>query len=277
MYCWARARRKAIGRAPMASWMPWPSGSRASTAAPRSWRIFASSLHAGGGQQLGRRPRAERLVAVAVARHEDPVGREAAAELGVVDAVARRSKRACGGSTAPPSRSRRSRPAGCRRRSRRRPFRGCAREAQTGRADVARGARRTDDAREPAPRRRSRGPPGRLAHPLGRPVRREPSPGVPATRFRGDVIAHGARAAWRWQARATPRPRPRSDPKSPFGDSGNGLARERCFGRVGPHAVGALGESLALDPERPVEARPVVLERDHVRQLDQLRLVELCA
>ena len=39
----------------------------------------------------------------------------------------------------------------------------------------------------------------------------------------------------------------------------------------------ALGEALALDPERPVEARAVVLERDDARQLDQLRLVQVLA
>jgi hypothetical protein len=38
-----------------------------------------------------------------------------------------------------------------------------------------------------------------------------------------------------------------------------------------------LGESPVLDAESPIEARPVVLERDDVRDLDELSLIELVA
>src|SRR5947209_4418586 len=43
------------------------------------------------------------------------------------------------------------------------------------------------------------------------------------------------------------------------------------------HAIHPVREPLALDPERPVEARVEVLKGDRHRQLDNLALVEMLA
>ena len=270
--------------------------------------MSASSRPGLGGEQPARGPVAEGPVAVAVAGDEDPVGGEAAAELGVVDAVP-------GGpdqrvpfdvtTVAEQTKSPGSEPPAIVKKTL--PWTGAGKSAlapllstAARGAPAAGGPPARGRAAQVARRRRATSVGRRRrAHPARRSSRRarrsrRPAAGAASTPGRARPAAGALRRADAPQGRAPPQARPRA-PASASSPAASAAVTARTSSRApdrprrcGPvlaapplapraDAEAALGEALALDPERPVEPRPVVLERDDAGELDQLRLVEMLA